>query len=145
MKTSIGMYHKCSEINLVYFVLAEFYPKKAMSQPLCFDIGYWRSWCYRPFLSKTITVKENAKHLHYITITFLIMNKIIFCLNFFQTHHPSVISTIHMFISINQTLSNYYFKFTPWWYFKISISLKEQKKAKASSFHTAHRVGAQNP
>ena len=63
---------------------------------------------------KTITVKENAKHLHYITITFLIINKIIFCLNFFPTHHPSVISTIHMLISINQTLSNYYFKITPW-------------------------------
>ena len=50
--TSIGKCRKCLERNLVYFLLAEFHPKKAMSQPLCFDIEYWRS--YRPFLSKKL-------------------------------------------------------------------------------------------
>ena len=47
--TSIGKCHKCLERNLVLFVLAQFYSKKAMSQPLCFDIEYWGS--YGPFLS----------------------------------------------------------------------------------------------
>ena len=45
----IGKYHKCLKTNLVHFVLAQFHSKKAMSQPPCFDIEYWRS--HRPFLS----------------------------------------------------------------------------------------------
>ena len=39
----------CMKINPIRFVLAQFYSKKAMIQPLCFDIEYWRS--YSPFLS----------------------------------------------------------------------------------------------
>ena len=44
----IGKYHKCFKTNLVYFKLAQFHPKKAMSQPPCFNI------CYRPFLSRKL-------------------------------------------------------------------------------------------
>ena len=36
--------------TLLHFVLAQFQPKKTMSQSPCFDIGYWGS--YRPFLSR---------------------------------------------------------------------------------------------
>ena len=41
--------HKSLDINLIYFVLPQFHSKKAMSQPPCFDIEYWRS--HSPFLS----------------------------------------------------------------------------------------------
>ena len=46
---SIGKCHTAVKIQPVYFVLAQFYPIKTMSQPPCFDIEYWRS--YGPFLS----------------------------------------------------------------------------------------------
>ena len=46
----IRKYHKCLEINSVWFILPQFYSMKAMSQSPCFDIEY--SGSYRPFLSR---------------------------------------------------------------------------------------------
>ena len=60
---SIRKCHKCLEINIVYFALVQFHSKKAMSQPPCFDIEYWRSY-YSPFLSRN----ENTNYLHRITL-----------------------------------------------------------------------------
>ena len=39
--TVIGKYHTVMMIQCVYFVLAQFHPKNATSQPLFFDIENW--------------------------------------------------------------------------------------------------------
>ena len=69
MKISIKKCRKCLEINLVYFALKIFYPKKAMSQAPCFNIEYSRS--HRLFLSRKLKVEQNTKYLHRIALTFL--------------------------------------------------------------------------
>ena len=94
----IGKCHKCLEINLVHFVLAQFHSKKAMGQPLCFDIEYWRS-CGPFHLSGA-----KWKYLHRITVTFLNFNRIKFHLNGFQPHHPPVILTIHTVTCVHCSL-----------------------------------------
>ena len=66
LKISIKKCRKCLEINLVYFVLAQLYPRKAMSQPSCFDIEYWKN--YRPFLCKQSQLIKMKKCLHRITL-----------------------------------------------------------------------------
>ena len=40
ISTSIGKFRNQLEINLVYFVIAQFHSKKAMNQSPCFDIEY---------------------------------------------------------------------------------------------------------
>jgi len=98
--TSIGKCHKCLEINLVHFFLAQFHPKKTMSQALCFDIEYWRS--YGPFLFNKLKwnkiqssfIVHNINYSNFLNI----FNKIIFRFDGFQPHHLPVISTIYMLI-----------------------------------------------
>ena len=79
--------------------------EKAMSQPPCFDIEYWRS--YGPFhLSGA-----KWKYLHRIAVTFLIFNIIIFPLNIFQPYPPPVILTTRMLDSIILSLRTLWMKF----------------------------------
>ena len=76
---SIGKCHKCFETNPVQFVLAQFHPKKAMSQPPFFDIEYWRS--HRSFMSSKSKWNkiQSSFIVHHINYSnFLISNIIIF-------------------------------------------------------------------
>ena len=87
-------------MNLIYFVLASFFSKKAMIQPPTFDIEYWRNYS-RPFLfrklqwSKIQNIYCNFFNFQYI---------IIFLLDGLQPHHPPFILSIDIPVSINWTL-----------------------------------------
>ena len=100
--TSIGKCLYCMKSHPVRFVLAQFCPKKAMGQAPCFDIEYWGS--YGPFLSNKSQWNRILMYVHRVALTFLIFNRIIFRFDGFQPHHCPVISTVHMLVSINQTL-----------------------------------------
>ena len=96
-KRLIDMYGNtyCMKSHPVRFVLPQFCPKKAMSQSLCFDIEYSRS--YRPLKSKT----SQWSKIQNIYCNFFQFSIIIFLLDGFQPHHPLFIPDIHMLISIN--------------------------------------------
>ena len=99
-------------------VFAQFHPKNAMSLLLFYNIDYSES-C-RPFQSKKlqlIKIKDRYLILRSLYIDF---NRII---------HRSF-RLLLIFINYEYRLLIYYFKFTPWWYFKILIPLKEQKRQK---------------
>ena len=57
-------------------------------------------------------MEQNTKYLHHIPLIFLILNRIIFRFDDFQSHHPLFIPTIHMFLSINESLRNLLLKST---------------------------------
>ena len=73
---------KCLEINIVYFALAQFHLKKAMSQLLRFDIECWRS--YRPFLFKQLQLIKIKSH--HCCVTLLLLNAILYKM-LSQWHH----------------------------------------------------------
>ena len=53
--------------------------------------------------------------MHNFIVTFLIFNRIIFCFHGFQPHHPPFISTMHILLFINCSLSTLLLKSTvPW-------------------------------
>ena len=61
----------------------------------------------------SISVEQNGKYLHRITVTFLIFNRIIFRFDGFQQHHPPFISTIHTVMFKLCSLCFHYVKFPP--------------------------------
>ena len=92
-----------------------------------------------PFLAKNCSWSKSKVFTSYYCNLFN-FQMIILRLDCFQLHHPPVITTTCMLIFINYMLLIYsfYVKFTPWWYFKILILLKEQKKGKASVYTVHH-------
>ena len=99
-----------------------------MGQPPCFDIEYWRS--YRPFLSCTCLINRSGAKYKIFTVTFLILNRIIFRSDGLQTKILPFILTIHMPVFINQSLSAVLLKSTIVIFFIFHFSWTAQNSKK---------------
>ena len=110
MCPSIRKCRECLEINPIWIILAQFHSKKAMiSNPhaLIFNI--------EGATDHSCLISHSGATYKIFTVTFLIFNRIIFRFHGFQPHHPPFISTMHILLFINCSLSTLLLKSTvPW-------------------------------
>ena len=107
MCPSIRKCRECLEINPIRIILAQFHSKKAMiSNPhaLIFNI--------EGATDHSCLISHSGATYKIFTVTFLIFNRIIFCFNSFQPHHPPFISTIYMLIFMDYSLFIHHVKFS---------------------------------
>ena len=131
----------CMKSHPVQSVLAQFCPIKTMSQPLCFDIDYWRS--YGQFLSNKLQLITITSRHYCVTLLNAIPYQKLSHWHDFQPHHPPFISTIHMPVFINQLLSAVLLKSTIVIFFIFNFAWTAQNSKKLATY-TVHRVVREN-